>query len=67
MISNILILIILIYLAIRLLELILLILRRLNRSRSLTQIKLPGSLADGLFPAAMMRSRHDATKFAKLE
>jgi len=37
MISNILILIILIYLAIRLLELIALILRRLNRSQSATQ------------------------------
>jgi len=67
MISNILILIILIYLAIRLLELILLILRRLNRSQSLTQIKLLRSLTDILFPTARLRSCHDVSKFAKFE
>lgn len=39
MISNILILIVFLYLAIRLLMLIVLIMRRLNRSRNLTQIE----------------------------
>ena len=67
MISNILILIILIYLAIRLLELTILILRRLNRSRSLMQIKLLRNLSDTLFPAAALRSRPEVSKFAKLE
>ena len=67
MISNFLILIILIYLAIRLLELILLILRRLNRSQSLTQNKLPRILAGILFPAVELPSRQNVVKFAKLD
>lgn len=48
MISNILILLILLYLAIRMLALIALIFRRLNRNRNLTQIEssLPKGNAD---------------------
>jgi|GEM_PF-5982362 len=67
MISNILILIILIYLAIRLFELILLIRRRLNRRQSLTPIKLLRSLIENLFPATLLRSCHDVSKLAQLE
>jgi hypothetical protein len=67
MISNILILIILIYLAIRLLELILLILRRFNLRQSLTQIKLPGSRADVFFQTAALKSEKMGSKLARLE
>lgn len=49
MISNILILIILLYLAIRLLALIVLIFRRLNRNRNLTPSEAPGNCIPARF------------------
>jgi len=67
MISNILILIILLYLAIRLLALILLILRRLNRSQDLAQNQALQNSSGILFPTAMLQPRHDVAKFAKLK